>query len=108
MLLNNMIFVEMILLLLNLYLALLTGQVVECSLAKPQADQKSAGGSNSQKGAIFPSYPPNMGYGLVGASYGLGAGYSGANFAQVRSLLFSFTCIFLVHIEFLAFCFICG
>ncbi|KAL1566145.1 heterogeneous nuclear ribonucleoprotein Q isoform X2 [Salvia divinorum] len=58
------------------------GQVVECSLAKPQADQKSAGGSNSQKAAIFPSYPPNMGYGLVGASYGLGAGYSGANFAQ--------------------------
>ncbi|KAL0337017.1 UNVERIFIED_CONTAM: Heterogeneous nuclear ribonucleoprotein Q [Sesamum calycinum] len=59
------------------------GQVVECSLAKPQADQKMTGGSNSQKAAIFPTYPPRMGYGLVGAPYGaLGAGYSGANFAQ--------------------------
>ncbi|KAL7092237.1 hypothetical protein ACP275_12G153400 [Erythranthe tilingii] len=59
------------------------GQVVECSLAKPQADQKTTGGSNSQKTAIFPNYPPRMGYGMVGPPYGgLGAGYSGAGFAQ--------------------------
>ncbi|KAL7133584.1 hypothetical protein ABFS83_12G150800 [Erythranthe nasuta] len=59
------------------------GQVVECSLAKPQADQKTTGGSNSQKTAIFPNYPPRMGYGMVGTPYGgLGAGYSGAGFAQ--------------------------
>ncbi|KAL0309515.1 UNVERIFIED_CONTAM: Heterogeneous nuclear ribonucleoprotein Q [Sesamum radiatum] len=59
------------------------GQVVECSLAKPQADQKTAGGSNSQKSAILPTYPPRVGYGLVGSPYGaLGAGYPGANFTQ--------------------------
>lgn len=83
----------------------LTGQVVECSLAKPQADQKTTGGSNSQKAAIFPSYPPRMGYGLVGAPYGaLGGGYSGASFAQVISLVFSFPLsIFLLWVEFLDF-----
>ncbi|KAL0374862.1 UNVERIFIED_CONTAM: Heterogeneous nuclear ribonucleoprotein Q [Sesamum radiatum] len=59
------------------------GQVVECSLAKPQADQKTAGGSNSQKSAILPTYPPRVGYGLIGSPYGaLGAGYPGANFTQ--------------------------
>ncbi|KAI3471807.1 hypothetical protein Pfo_028460 [Paulownia fortunei] len=59
------------------------GQVVECSLAKPQVDQKTTGGSNSQKSAILPTYPPHGGYGLVGAPYGaLGAGYAGASFAQ--------------------------
>ncbi|KAK6139945.1 hypothetical protein DH2020_026321 [Rehmannia glutinosa] len=61
----------------------LDGQVVECSLAKPQADQKTDGGSNSHKSAILPTYPPHVGYGLVGAPYGaLGAGYPGAGFAQ--------------------------
>ncbi|PIN03866.1 Heterogeneous nuclear ribonucleoprotein R (RRM superfamily) [Handroanthus impetiginosus] len=59
------------------------GQVVECSLAKPQVDQKTSGGSNSQKAALFPTYPPRMGYGLVGAPYGApGAGYAGASFPQ--------------------------
>lgn len=52
------------------------GQVLECSLAKPQADQKSSGGSNSQKGAVLPTYAPPVGYGLVGAAYGsLSAGF---------------------------------
>ncbi|XP_059430475.1 heterogeneous nuclear ribonucleoprotein Q-like [Corylus avellana] len=60
----------------------LDGQVLECSLAKPQADQKS-GGSNSQKSGLLPSYPPRAGYGLVGSPYGaLGAGYGAAGFAQ--------------------------
>uniref|UniRef100_A0A5B6ZDM4 RRM domain-containing protein n=1 Tax=Davidia involucrata TaxID=16924 RepID=A0A5B6ZDM4_DAVIN len=59
------------------------GQVLECSLAKPQADQKSSGGPNSQKSALLPSYPPRAGYGLVGGAYGaLGAGYGGAGFGQ--------------------------
>ncbi|KAL6519350.1 hypothetical protein OROGR_018670 [Orobanche gracilis] len=59
------------------------GQVVECSLAKPQTEQKTSGVSNSHKAGIFPSYPPRMEYGLVGPPYGaLGAGYSGAGFAQ--------------------------
>nr|XP_043632668.1 heterogeneous nuclear ribonucleoprotein Q [Erigeron canadensis]XP_043632669.1 heterogeneous nuclear ribonucleoprotein Q [Erigeron canadensis] len=61
----------------------LNGQVLECSLAKPQADQKSSGGSSSsQKAALLPSYPPRVGYGLVGSPYGaLSAGY-GAGYTQ--------------------------
>ncbi|KAL9275943.1 Heterogeneous nuclear ribonucleoprotein Q-like protein [Drosera capensis] len=51
----------------------LDGKVLECSLAKPQADQRSSGGSNSQKTPILPTYPPHVGYGLVG---GLGAGFA--------------------------------
>lgn len=59
------------------------GQVLECSLAKPQADQKSVGGSNSQKSGLLSSYPPRVGYGFVGGAYGaLGAGYGTAGFAQ--------------------------
>ncbi|CAA0842957.1 RNA-binding (RRM/RBD/RNP motifs) family protein [Striga hermonthica] len=59
----------------------LGGQVLECSLAKPQADQKTTATSSSQKAAILPTYPPHMGYGLTpfGA---LGAGYPGAGFPQ--------------------------
>ncbi|KAF7823225.1 heterogeneous nuclear ribonucleoprotein Q-like [Senna tora] len=60
----------------------LSGQVLECSLAKPQSDQKS-GGSNTQKSGLLPSYPPNVGYGLVGGAYGgFGAGYGAAGLAQ--------------------------
>ncbi|KAJ9184493.1 hypothetical protein P3X46_004210 [Hevea brasiliensis] len=59
------------------------GQVLECSLAKPQADQKSSGGPNSQKSVLHPTFPPRLGYGLVGGTYGaLGAGYGAAGFAQ--------------------------
>ncbi|KAA8549875.1 hypothetical protein F0562_001559 [Nyssa sinensis] len=59
------------------------GQVLECSLAKPQAEQKSVGGSNSQKSGLLSSYPPHVGYGLVGGAYGaLGAGFGAAGFAQ--------------------------
>ncbi|GFQ06095.1 heterogeneous nuclear ribonucleoprotein q [Phtheirospermum japonicum] len=60
------------------------GQVVECSLAKPQSDQKTTGGSSSQKAALYnPTYPPRMGYSMVGSPYGaIGPGYSGAGFAQ--------------------------
>ncbi|KAL3536102.1 hypothetical protein ACH5RR_004563 [Cinchona calisaya] len=39
------------------------GQVLECSLAKPQADQKSSGQTNSQKAAVLPTYPPSVGPG---------------------------------------------
>ncbi|KAI7752672.1 hypothetical protein M8C21_029205 [Ambrosia artemisiifolia] len=63
----------------------LNGQTLECSLAKPQADQKSSGGSsNSQKAAaILPSHPPRIGYGLVGGAYGaLGAGYGVPGYSQ--------------------------
>ncbi|KAL6145569.1 hypothetical protein ACLB2K_056255 [Fragaria x ananassa] len=61
------------------------GQVLECSLAKPQADQKSSGASNHHKSAPFPTYPPHIGYGMVGGGpFGaMGAGYGGgAGFAQ--------------------------
>ncbi|OMO49542.1 hypothetical protein CCACVL1_30943 [Corchorus capsularis] len=61
----------------------LDGQVVECSLAKPQADQKTSGGSSSQNSGFFPSYPPQLGYGLVGGAYGaLGSGYGVPGLAQ--------------------------
>ena len=64
----------------------MAGQVLECSLAKPQADQKSSGGPNSQKSPLLPSYPPRLGYGLVGGPYGaVGAGFGGGGFGQVRS-----------------------
>jgi heterogeneous nuclear ribonucleoprotein R len=67
-------------------IVLISGQVLECSLAKPQADQKS-GGSNSQKSGLLPSYPPRAGYGLVGSAYGaLGAGYGAAGFAQASNV----------------------
>lgn len=56
------------------------GQVLECSLAKPQADQKSSGQSNPQKAPVLPTYPPPVGYGLVGANYGA----FGGGFTQVR------------------------
>ncbi|KAJ4724825.1 Heterogeneous nuclear ribonucleoprotein like [Melia azedarach] len=61
----------------------LDGQVLECSLAKPQADQKSAGGSVSQKPSLLSNYPPHIGYGLAGGAYGaLGAGFGAAAFTQ--------------------------
>ncbi|XVF46918.1 hypothetical protein PTKIN_Ptkin03bG0067000 [Pterospermum kingtungense] len=62
----------------------LDGQVVECSLAKPQADQKTSGVSSSQNSAFLPNYPPHVGsYGLVGGAYGaLGSGYGVAGLAQ--------------------------
>lgn len=63
---------------------LLTGHVLECSLAKPQVDQKS-GASGSQKSPLDSSFPPLLGYGLVGGAYGgLGAGFGPAGFGQVR------------------------
>ncbi|KAK9156765.1 hypothetical protein Scep_003339 [Stephania cephalantha] len=59
------------------------GQVLECSLAKPQTDKKADSGSTSQKSALLPTYPPRMGYGLVGGPYGgLGAGYPPPGLAQ--------------------------
>lgn len=58
---------------------------MEASLAKPQADQKSAGGSASQKPSLLPNFPPHIGYGLAGGPYGaLGAGFSPAALAQVK------------------------
>lgn len=59
---------------------------MECSLARPQADQKS-GGSNSQRSGLIASYPPHAVYGVPGGAYGaLGTGYGAAGFAQVRYL----------------------
>ncbi|MFQ6669604.1 hypothetical protein Gotur_034780 [Gossypium turneri] len=58
------------------------GHVLECSLAKPQADQKS-GASGSQKSSLDSSFPPLLGYGLVGGAYGgLGTGFGPAGFGQ--------------------------
>lgn len=74
------------------YLFKMSGQILECSLAKPQADQKS-GGSNTQKPGLLPSYPPHVGYGMVGGAYGalgVGAGYGAPGLGQVKhAFLFS-------------------
>lgn len=70
---------------------ILLGQVLECSLAKPQADQRSSGFSSSSKAALLPSYQPPVGYGLVGGAYGaLSAGYGGAGFGQVEFFLLTY------------------
>ncbi|XP_022643230.1 subtilisin-like protease SBT1.7 isoform X5 [Vigna radiata var. radiata] len=61
-----------------------TGQTLECSLAKPQADQKSSGAANQQKSAILPTYPPHLGYGMIGGA--IGAGYGATGLAQTRRL----------------------
>ncbi|XP_022748308.1 heterogeneous nuclear ribonucleoprotein Q-like [Durio zibethinus] len=59
------------------------GRVLECSLAKPQADQKSYGGSGSQKSTLNSSLIPPLGYGLIGGAYGgLGTGFGPAGFGQ--------------------------
>ncbi|XP_041027915.1 heterogeneous nuclear ribonucleoprotein Q isoform X1 [Juglans microcarpa x Juglans regia] len=59
------------------------GQVLECSLAKPQADQKSSGLPSLQKSTLLPSYPPQVGYSMLGNPYGaVGAGYGAPGFAQ--------------------------
>ncbi|GFZ02499.1 RNA-binding (RRM/RBD/RNP motifs) family protein [Actinidia rufa] len=54
-----------------------------CRLLAVEADQKSFGGPNSQKSPLLPSYPPRLGYGLVGGPYGaVGAGFGGGGFGQ--------------------------
>jgi heterogeneous nuclear ribonucleoprotein R len=59
----------------------INGQVLDCSFAKPQADQRSgtsasSSSANSHKSALLPTYPPRA-YGLVGSPYGaIGAGYA--------------------------------
>lgn len=65
-------------------------------MAKPQADQKSSGASNHHKSAPLPTYPPHIGYGMVGGGpFGaMGAGYGGgAGFAQVRFKLLFYHCM---------------
>lgn len=67
-----------------LWVSLFSGQLLECSLARPQADQKPSG-LNSQRSGLIASYPPRAAYGVPGGAYGaLGAGYGAAGFAQVR------------------------
>ncbi|XP_021289866.1 heterogeneous nuclear ribonucleoprotein R [Herrania umbratica] len=59
------------------------GQLLECSLAKPQADQNSSGGSGPQNSTLNSSFPPPLGYGLFGGLYGgLGTGLGPAGFGQ--------------------------
>lgn len=56
----------------------LKGQVLECSLAKPQAsDQKSTGNSNSsaQTPGMLPNFPPPVNYGFVGGGFGASPGF---------------------------------
>lgn len=78
---------------LALFFSSLVGHILGCSLAKPQADKKFSGGSNSQKSALLPSYPPWVGYGLLGGAPG--AGYGAAGFGQVSWFLSFFDFLFL-------------
>lgn len=74
---------------------------MECSLAKPQADQKSSGASNAQKSVVLPTYPPHLGYGMVGGAYGaVGAGYGATGFAQVSC---SLPCLSFILLHFLSY-----
>ncbi|WCJ41833.1 RNA-binding (RRM/RBD/RNP motifs) family protein [Euphorbia peplus] len=59
----------------------LDGQVLECSLAKPQTDQKTVGVSNLHKSGLLSGYPPGAGYGMVGGAFGT-VGYGAAGFGQ--------------------------
>lgn len=62
---------------------------MECSLAKPQADQKSVAGPASQEAGLLPTYPLRVGYGMPGGVYGsLAPGFAPAGFAQVRNIAF--------------------
>ncbi|XP_039066280.1 heterogeneous nuclear ribonucleoprotein Q-like isoform X2 [Hibiscus syriacus] len=61
----------------------LDGQVVECSLAKPLVDQKSPHRGSSSETSGFLPYPPHIGYGFIGGSYGaVGPGYGVAGLPQ--------------------------
>lgn len=65
-----------------------TGQTLECSLAKPQA--------NSHKPAVLPAYPPHLGYGgMIGSA--IGAGFGTAGFAQVALRLVEFNLLVLQY-----------
>lgn len=57
----------------------LTGQLLDCSLAKPPADKKddTVSAPTAKGGPLLPSYAP-LGYGLVGAYNPLGNGLAGA------------------------------
>jgi hypothetical protein len=60
------------------------GHVLDCSLAKPHTDQKPSGGPNSQNSSLYSNFPPQLGYGLAGGTYGgFGAGFGAAGFTQV-------------------------
>ncbi|XP_011004100.1 PREDICTED: heterogeneous nuclear ribonucleoprotein R-like isoform X1 [Populus euphratica] len=59
------------------------GQVLDCSLAKPHTDQKPSGGPNSQNSSLYSNFPPQLGYGLAGGTYGaFSAGFGAAGFTQ--------------------------
>lgn len=51
----------------------INGEVIECSLAKPPADNKKVeSGSGARKGALLPNYAAagRVGYGIMGGAYG--------------------------------------
>ncbi|XP_010527560.1 PREDICTED: heterogeneous nuclear ribonucleoprotein R [Tarenaya hassleriana] len=59
------------------------GHVLDCSLAKPQADQKAPVVQNLQKPQLQPNYPPLLGYGMGAGGFGaLGVGLGAAGFSQ--------------------------
>lgn len=63
----------------------MTGQVLECSLAKPPTEKKSETVLNSQK-PLLPTYPLHGYGGMMGVGYGFAGNYGvPAPFGQVDS-----------------------
>ncbi|KAL8158834.1 hypothetical protein V2J09_000371, partial [Rumex salicifolius] len=53
------------------------GRLLECSLAKPQTEQKASVSHSSENRGLIPSYLPQMGYGMGGGAFSaLGGGYA--------------------------------
>jgi len=63
-----------------------TGQTLDCTLAKPQADQKAntTTGQNMQNSLLQPNYPPLLGYGMAPSPFGALGGFGASPYPQVR------------------------
>lgn len=72
-----------------------TGHMLDCTLAKPQADQKgnnnNATVQNIQKSQLQPNYPPLLGYGMAPSPFGALGAFGASAYSQVRFVFFIFT-----------------
>lgn len=67
--------------------------MLDCTLAKPQADQKANTNTaqNMQKSQLQPNYPPLLSYGMAPSPFGALGGFGASAYSQVR---------FISHISF--------
>jgi len=63
--------------------------MLDCTLAKPQADQKTNTNTvqNVQKSQLQPNYPPLLSYGMAPSPFGALGGFGASAYSQVRFLL---------------------